>query len=215
MTKNNPSILKENIEFLIQTKQLEGSPSDYSKVDSLYKVSEKLELELTTLLTVNLAAKGKLDLSKIKFFIMDCDGVLTDGGMSFTESGDEIKRFNVKDGQGIKNIQGLGILTGVISAGVNQKIVKHRGEMLGIEHVYIGKQPKIEILDGWLKELNLTMENVAYIGDDLKDLPILTKAGFSCCPADAVLEVRQAVDLVLSKNGGAGCVRELADNYFG
>lgn len=153
-------------------------------------------------------------IKQIKMLVMDCDGVLTDGSMIFTEHGDEIKHFNAKDGQGIKNAMDAGLLTGIISAGRSSGLVEKRAEMLGINHCYVGKQPKIEVLEGWLKTLDLTLENIAYIGDDVKDIPVLEKVGLSFCPADAVAEVKEICDVILNTNGGKGCVRELVDDYL-
>jgi YrbI family 3-deoxy-D-manno-octulosonate 8-phosphate phosphatase len=86
--------------------------------------------------------------------------------------------------------------------------------MLGIKNVYVGKDPKLEILKSWLAKLQLNLNEVAYIGDDTSDLPILERAGYSACPADAVNEVKNCVNQVLETNGGYGCVRELIDDYL-
>ena len=153
-------------------------------------------------------------LEHITTFIFDVDGVLTDGAMIFSKNGDEIKRFNAKDGQGIKQCRENGINTGIISAGISTGLVEKRAEMLGVKHVYVGKQPKLEILNDWLQELNLNFEDIAYIGDDITDIPILEKVGASFCPADAVSAVKQTAEVVLSLNGGAGCVRELIEDYL-
>ncbi len=153
-------------------------------------------------------------ISNIKMLVMDCDGVLTDGGMIFTKNGDEIKHFNAKDGQGIKNAMDAGLLTGIISAGKSTGLVERRAEMLGVKHCYVGTTPKIETLNAWVEKLNLKLEEIAYIGDDVKDIPVLEKVGLSFCPADAVPEVKEVCDVILNTNGGAGCVRELVDEYL-
>jgi 3-deoxy-D-manno-octulosonate 8-phosphate phosphatase (KDO 8-P phosphatase) len=151
---------------------------------------------------------------KFKFLALDVDGVLTDGGMYYTESGDEMKKFNAKDGLAIKALTDMGKYVGFISSGVNGNIIENRAKTLGVQKVYIGTWKKVEILEQWCKELNIGFENVAYIGDDVNDLPAIQKAGLSACPADAVPLVKKAVNIVLSKKGGEGCVREFVEKYI-
>ncbi|MFH0867309.1 MAG: HAD hydrolase family protein [Bacteroidota bacterium] len=149
-----------------------------------------------------------------KFLALDIDGVLTDGGMYFTESGDEFKKFNTKDGLAIIALTSAGKQVGFISSGINSKIIEKRAKLLGVQKVYIGTWKKAEVLEGWCKELNIGFENVAYVGDDVNDLPVIEKVGLSSCPADAVSLVKEAVNIVLSKKGGEGCVREFVEKYL-
>lgn len=153
-------------------------------------------------------------LAKIKLLIMDVDGVLTDGGMFYTESGDWIKKYNSKDGMGIMKAQELGLTTGIISSAFKPRMVEDRAETLSIKYVYAGREPKLTALTKWCEELGIGFDQVAMIGDDINDLPVMEVVGFSCCPADAVQVVKQRVDVVLTKKGGEGCVRELIDNYL-
>lgn len=150
----------------------------------------------------------------IRFLILDIDGVMTDGGMYFTESGDQFKKYNTKDGMGIMKLHKLGIKTGIISSGFKEGMVKARAELLNIEHVYVGREPKIDILRDWCATLNIDFSQVGIIGDDINDLEIMKNVGFSACPADAVSSVKKQVDVVLQKEGGRGCVRELIDHYL-
>jgi len=208
----NKGILQENISFLKGKGYTEKLIVD--SIDELIELANETGYQPSDLIDVRIAKKNDLDFSGIKMFIMDCDGVLTDGGMSFTENGDEIKRFNVKDGMGIKMLQKNDVVTAIISAGVNKNVVKHRGEMLGIDHVYIGKRPKLEVLAEWLLDLNIDYSEIAYIGDDINDIPVMEKVGYSFCPQDAVSAVKNVVDLVLPVKGGQGCIRALVDQYF-
>ena len=189
-------------EVLNGTKQL--------TVDELLLIAELSGHTINTLFHHRLSDQYQ----KIRMLVMDCDGVLTDGGMTFTKNGDEIKRFNAKDGQGIKRLQNAGFLTGIISAGISTGLVEKRAEMLGIKHVYVGKQPKLEVLKEWMNELNISLEEIAYIGDDISDLPVLEQVGLAACPADAVMQVREAANLILNLKGGDGCVRELIDEHL-
>src|SRR5688500_12097820 len=142
-------------------------------------------------------ASQQYELSSIRMIIMDVDGVLTDGGMYYSESGDEFKKFNVKDGVGIRHMILSGLVAGIISSGIKSKVIRKRGELLGVKYIYSGMDPKMEVLTGWLKKEKLNWEQVAYIGDDVNDLPVIVKCAFSACPADAVAKVKSAVHLVL------------------
>lgn len=209
----NTSLFAENVKYLANKGLLRSEPSSLD-LDTLIEVSQTTSIPVEQLLNKDLAKREDIRNRGIKMLIMDCDGVLTDGAMIFSKNGDEIKRFNAKDGQGIKQCRENEINTGIISAGISTGLVEKRAEMLGVKHVYVGKQPKLEILNNWLQELNLSFEHIAYIGDDVTDIPILEKVGASFCPADAVSAVKQTAEVVLSLKGGEGCVRELIEDYL-
>ena len=154
-------------------------------------------------------------LAKIKLLILDVDGVMTDGGMYFTENDDQFKKFNTKDGMGIIELTKTKLVeVGIISSAFKGNAVRNRAEMLGITRCYVGRDSKISVLETWLEELGITINQVAIIGDDVNDLPIMKKAGFSACPSDAVQVVKKHVDLILSSKGGHGCIREFIDNFL-
>ncbi len=200
--------LKANLEYF------SGQEIDLSQISitAVLDLSAQLNIPAEDLLHCNLKEKEKA--KDIRMVIMDCDGVLTDGKMILSAEGDEIKEFHARDGMGIKKLHQAGIKTGIISAGREPRPIERRAKMLGIEHVYVGTEPKIEVLNEWLNKLDILPENVAYIGDDISDLPIIEVIGFSACPADAVTDVRQAVDLILPLKGGEGVVREWIDRYL-
>lgn len=178
--------------------------------------AEENEVDLYSLmfkpLFVNETLTNKL--KKIKLLILDVDGVLSDGGMYYTESGDYIKKYNAKDGMGIMRLQDKGIEVGIISHSFTGNMVLNRAQTLKIQRVYVGKESKLEILAAWCSEMNIGMEEVAMIGDDINDLGIFESVGMRFCPSDAVQVVKHSADIVLSKKGGEGCVRELIDNYL-
>jgi len=147
---------------------------------------------------------------KIKLLAFDCDGVLTDGSVTYDENGVEYKTFNVKDGHGLVRVQKSGFITAIITAR-NNGTVKHRAENLNITELRQGQKYKIPALEEIMKKYGLSYENVSYMGDDLPDLCILEKVGLSCCPADAVEEVKSVCKFQSSINGGRGAVRELCD----
>lgn len=151
---------------------------------------------------------------EIKFLVLDVDGTLTDGGIYISESGNEMKKFNTKDGMGIKRLLKTGVEVGLISASISKKIVHHRAAMLGIRYCYVGDGDKLEILSDWLDEMDLSFKEVAFIGDDINDAKIMQEVGLSACPVDALGEVQGIANIVLEKKGGQGCVREFIDRIF-
>ena len=153
---------------------------------------------------------NKLD---IKLLAMDVDGVMTDGGLIMHADHTESKRFNVKDGAWIRIWKRQGLLTAIIT-GKQSKAVEHRAEDLQIDFVHQRVFFKSEALDKILSESNLLPHQIAYIGDDLIDLPVIHRVGFSAAVADAVPEVRQAVDFVTQAKGGQGAVQEVISYLF-
>lgn len=155
------------------------------------------------------------DKPEIKFLALDVDGVMTDGGMYYSESGEEIKRFDTKDGRGIIELQKSGVQVGLISSGFKMQIIDGRAKTLGIKKVYVGMEAKLDILKQWCEELGLSLEQVAYIGDDVNDRDIINAVGLSGCPADAMNTIKDIVDVVLTRNGGQGCIREFIEEQLG
>ncbi|MFT4563959.1 MAG: 3-deoxy-D-manno-octulosonate 8-phosphate phosphatase (KDO 8-P phosphatase) [Gammaproteobacteria bacterium] len=155
-----------------------------------------------------------IDASKIKLIALDVDGTLTDGGIYIMESGDQFRKFNCKDGLGIKMAIQQGVLVTIISHSYADKLIEKRAQMMGIERCYAGQAPKLQILNEWCAELNISLDEVAYVGDDLNDVDVIEAAGLSACPADAMPAVRASCDVVLTRNGGDGCVREFLDQFF-
>lgn len=152
----------------------------------------------------------RIKAEKIKLLITDVDGVLTDGGIIYDDHNVEYKRFNVKDGFIVAPLKKSGILVGAIT-GRNSKVVENRCEELKFDFHYHGIRDKAKKLEEILEVLEISLEEVAYIGDDLIDLPLLMKVGMSACPADALPYVSEHVDFVSTLNGGQGVFREVAD----
>jgi len=167
-------------------------------------------------------------LARIKLLLLDVDGVLTDGRIIYDGAGNELKAFDVKDGHGLKLLQRAGIKVGIIT-GRSSAVVERRAKELKIEILYQGALQKLEPYCEILSQQGLNDDEVAYVGDDIVDLPILRRVGFSATVADAVADVIPLVDYVTSRSGGCGAVREICDlllrasgrwdeltgNYFG
>lgn len=146
----------------------------------------------------------------IRLFVMDVDGVLTAGGISYTANGDELKTFNIRDGLGIKLLQRAGIETAIIT-GRRSAIVERRATELGITHVFQGHEDKRAAFEQLLSNTGLTADAVAYIGDDLPDLPLIRQAGLGLTVADGDPRACAAAHWISSRPGGAGAVREAAE----
>lgn len=185
-------------------------------VFDLEAIADEYSTDLYALLFKRTFSRNDLadKLSKIKLLILDVDGVMTDGGMYFTEKGEQIKKFNTKDGMAIIHLTKSGFQVAIISSGFQEEPVKTRSKMLGIQHCYVGREPKINILHSMCEKIGISLEEAAIIGDDINDLEVIKSVGVSFSPNDAVDVVKEQVDVVLSKNGGQGCVRELIDLFI-
>ncbi|BAU11434.1 3-deoxy-D-manno-octulosonate 8-phosphate phosphatase, putative [Leptolyngbya sp. NIES-3755] len=149
-------------------------------------------------------------LAQVKLLALDVDGVMTDGGLYYTETGEELKKFNVKDGLGIKLLMTAGIQVAIISAGFSASTL-HRAKRLGIDSVFTGIENKLETLEQLCQQLNVSLSEVAYVGDDLIDVPILERVGCPITVADA-MPANQAIALYITRHrGGQGAVREVCD----
>lgn len=154
----------------------------------------------------NIIAKAKL----IRLLICDVDGVLSDGKVYLTNHGDEVKSFNIQDGLGIKLLQRNHIDVAIIT-GRQSTIVEKRADELGISYLFQGQKNKQTAFDNILNQLKLEKDQVAHIGDDLPDLPLIKQSGLGISVADAYHFVRQQSDWVTATNGGQGAVREVSD----
>ena len=204
------------LDFDLFLKDLEVDSVHELTMLDLQAISEEYDTDLYALIFHHCFKSHNLKekIVKIKLLVIDVDGVMTDGGMYFTDSGDQMKKFNTKDGMAIIALTKSDFQVAIISSGFKGEAVKKRAEMLGVQFCYVGRDPKINILDEHIASLGLSYENVAVIGDDINDLSIIRKAGFSACPMDAVNEVKKSCDVVLTGKGGQACVRELIDNYL-
>lgn len=166
-------------------------PSDWAVVEQFLKKEQKLKFEVKAVFT-------------------DCDGVLTDGGMYYSEQGDELKKFNTKDGMAFELLREKGIITGIIS-GEDCDLLRRRAKKLKVDEVHLGIKNKLATMENILPKYNLDFSDILYIGDDINDIEVLKRAGVSCCVEDAVEEVKQLCHYITCAKGGGGAVREVAE----
>lgn len=150
---------------------------------------------------------------KITTFIFDMDGVLTDGTVLVLENGLQARRMNIKDGFALQMAEKNGYKVLIISGGNSLQVVQ-RLEKLGITDVHMSVLDKKEFVASYIDSNNLKAEEVLYMGDDMPDLPALSVVGLPCCPADAVIEVKEAVQYISPLNGGCACVRDVIEKVL-
>jgi 3-deoxy-D-manno-octulosonate 8-phosphate phosphatase (KDO 8-P phosphatase) len=150
------------------------------------------------------------NLKKIKMFLTDVDGVLTNGKIILDNNGNEIKFFDVKDGHGIKMLHRYGITVGFVT-GRESKVVLNRAKELGVNIIYQKVRIKLDVVEKILKEYNLSYSEIAYCGDDIVDIPVLRRAGVAFTVNNAVNECKNIADYITVRNGGSGAVREITD----
>ena len=149
----------------------------------------------------------------IKLFITDVDGTLTDGGMYYSENGDELKKFNTRDGMGLQLMQKRGVKVGIVTS-ENTQMVERRAAKLKVDFLRQGKRDggKLAVVQDICREMNITMQEVAYIGDDVNCKDLLMSVGLAACPADAMDEIKAIPNIhIMTKKGGDGCVREFIE----
>lgn len=151
----------------------------------------------------------------IKLFLTDVDGVLTDAGMYYTEFGDEFKKFNTRDGKGLELLRKTGVKTGIITS-EDTNIVTNRAKKLKVDFLFQGAgNDKLKIISKLCVEENISFSEIAYIGDDINDLELLSTVGLAACPQNAVDEIKSIRNIhILNSKGGEGAVREFIENFI-
>ncbi|MCZ7399977.1 MAG: HAD hydrolase family protein [Candidatus Methanoperedens sp.] len=173
-------------------------PSDWTIIEKLLTERQKPGHSL------------KEQLEKIKLLMLDVDGVMTDGGMYYSESGEELKKFNTRDGMGIQLLRERGIKVAFVTK-ENTKIVERRAKKLNVDELFQGVENKLTVLEELKDKYGLVYSEIAYIGDDVNDIPVLKMVGVSFCPNNAVDDVKKICIFISEKEGGKGVVREFYD----
>lgn len=150
------------------------------------------------------------NLSGIKMLLTDCDGCLTDGGMYYSEKGDESKKFNTRDGMAFKLLREAGILTGIVT-GEDVELNQRRAKKLKLDILEAGCNNKVENIQKICDHYHIRLDEIAYVGDDVNDFEVIKMVGFGCCPNDAAYEVKSVADYITDVSGGRGVIREVAE----
>ena len=149
-------------------------------------------------------------LKRLRLLSLDTDGVLTDGGIYFTDAGDELRKFNVKDGLGIQRAQRAGVVVVMMTASTAPAIA-HRARALGVEHIYLDTRDKLARIVKICDDLEIDLEDVAHVGDDLTDIALFEAVGCPMTVADGVNEARALAQYIAERRGGDAAVREICD----
>jgi len=211
--------LAENGAFYITSKEalektkcrISGNMAYYKMPDETYfELDEPSDWMIIEQLLINRRKSTQSleqHLKNIKLLITDVDGVMTDCGMYYSENGDELKKFNTRDGMGIQLLREHDIKTAIITK-ENTKIVEHRAKKLKFDEVFQGINDKMAVLESLKNKYGFDYSEIAYIGDDINDIPVLKRVGFSFCPNDAVDDVKKICTAIAKERGGNGVLRE-------
>jgi len=221
--QNFSGMLMENGAFYInKVRNILESGNRLSRHIGIYEMPEYTATEidepddwivLENLMRKHVLSKRKEVKKPIKLFLCDVDGTLTDGGMYYSEKGDELKKFNTRDGMGFQLLREAGIKTGIITS-EDTKIVENRAKKLKVDFLSQGKRNggKLAVAKEICEQLGITLDEVAYIGDDVNCVELLEAVGLKACPADACEEVKAITGIqIMTKKGGEGCVREFIE----
>lgn len=181
--------------------------------DSFFEIDEPQDWIIAERLMQHREKKGVENLKRIKMFLTDCDGCLTDAGMYYSENGDELKKFCARDGMGFALLREKGIITGIIT-GEERELNKRRADKLKINELIGGCHDKSEAVLELSRKYNIALENICYVGDDINDLGAIHAVGVSFCPADAMEAVRESASYTTKAKGGEGVIREAADRIL-
>lgn len=182
--------------------------------DTFFEIDEPSDWVIIEALMKKNGISAPSEIPTIKMFLTDCDGCLTDGGMYYSEKGDELKKFNTRDGMGFALLRQKGIITGIVTS-ENVDLNRRRAEKLKLDILEAGCKDKVAAVKRLCVEYGVSMEEVVYIGDDINDLDVIRTAGFGCCPADAMPQVKEVAKYVAKAKGGEGVIREIAERIIG
>ncbi|MGI5821676.1 MAG: cytidylyltransferase domain-containing protein [Bacteroidales bacterium] len=213
MFMENGAFYINKIENILKNKnRLSGQIEIYEMNEhTAIEIDEIIDWKIVEVLLAEQNAKQRIQVSDIKLFMSDVDGVLTDAGMYYSENGDELKKFCTYDGMGLKLIKEKGIKVGIITS-EDRQLNRNRANKLKLDYHFHGEKNKLETIKNLCLELNIDLLQVAYIGDDINDFQLLSEVGVAACPVNAVEEIKNIPNIIqLNKKGGEGVVREFAD----
>lgn len=181
--------------------------------DSYFEMDEADDWAIAEMLMNKNYDRKQLDVSNIKMFLTDCDGCLTDGGMYYSEHGDEMKKFNARDGMGFHLLHQMGILTGIVTS-ENVELNRHRADKLKLDIYEANCKDKVSAIMNLANTYGVSLENIIYIGDDINDVEIMRMVGYSCAPADAMPSVKSVAQYITVSKGGEGVIREVVERLI-
>ncbi|MCD8241333.1 MAG: N-acylneuraminate cytidylyltransferase, partial [Lachnospiraceae bacterium] len=212
LMENGAFYISSKADLLKSQNRVSGNIRAYEMCeDSAFEIDEPSDwIIIEALMRKNGLAEEEKTLPGIKMFLTDCDGCLTDAGMYYSEQGDEMKKFNTRDGMGFHLLRSSGIITGIVT-GESIELNRRRAQKLKLDVLEDGCRDKAATVRKLCEQYGVALQNVAYIGDDINDLEVIRMVGFGCAPADAMPQVREAADYVTKAKGGEGVIREVAD----
>lgn len=181
--------------------------------DTFFEIDEPNDWVIIEALMKKNGISVPKEIPEIKMFLTDCDGCMTNGGMYYSEYGDELKKFNTRDGMGFALLRKHGILTGIITS-ENIDLNRRRAEKLKLNILEPGCKDKLEAITRICSEHKISLGNVCYIGDDINDIDAIRAVGYGCCPADAISGVKEAADYITIAKGGEGVIREVVEQII-
>ncbi len=211
LVENGAFYITSRNNLLKDKNRLSGKIRAYEmKEDSYFEIDEPSDWIIIENQLLKREEKNKQALPIIKMFLTDCDGVLTDGGMYYSEKGDELKKFNTKDGVALRMLHEKGVITGIIT-GETMELNNRRAQKLCVDEIYGGVNNKLDVILQLSNKYGIPLDNIAYVGDDLNDLDAIKAVGFGCTVADGTSEVKQEAKYISKAYGGHGAIREIAE----
>lgn len=211
LMENGAFYITSKEKLLISQNRISGNIMAYEmSEDTAFEIDETSDWIIVEelLRRREMLSKGKI--KEIKMFLTDCDGCLTDGGMYYSEKGDELKKFSTKDGMGFSLLRKRGIITGIIT-GENSRIAEARARKLHIDELHQGIDNKLEVVKQLAKKYQINLSEIAYVGDDINDIDVLENVGFSSTVNNASDFIKKKVRYVSNLNGGDGAVRDIIE----
>ncbi|MEZ5334872.1 MAG: HAD hydrolase family protein [Methanolobus sp.] len=212
LVENGAFYITKKDRLLESNCRLSGQITHYKMPEETYYEIDEPEdwVIVEKLLQLN-KVKDSVVTKDVKLFLTDVDGVLTDAGMYYSENGDELKKFNTHDGKGIELLRNRGIKTGIVTS-ENTKLNEKRAKKLKCDHIFQGVKDKLSLVTDICHKENISLDEVAYIGDDINDIELLSSVGIAACPANALPGVKSLTNIIcLKKKGGDGAVREFVE----
>ena len=217
------SLVENGAFYISSVKNIRGTGNRISGNIGIYKMPEYTSIELDesedwiiaeSIMERLVLKNRKIDFPRIKIFLSDIDGVMTDGGMYYTENGDEFKKFCTYDGMGMQLLQQSGIRVGVLTS-EDRELNRRRAKKLGLDFDFHAARDKLKIVQELCQKENISLKEVAYIGDDINCLELLSNVGLAACPANAVQRIKAIPNIIcLQKSGGEGVVREFVEKIL-